>query len=144
MIPAPRHHRGTTLVEILMVVTIMGTILTAGVPRLGRAFEGGRADLAAGTLRGLWNAERMYWLEHRFYTADIDELIGHKFIDADVKSASDPFTYSLLLADEESFSCQAVRNGSGLWSGALSLDESGVITGQIEDGNGGIVTPYQD
>lgn len=143
MIRPHDHQRGTSLAELLCVVVIMGVVLLAGVPRLGTAFEAARADEAGGALRGLWNAQRMHWLEARTYTSDIDVLIASGFIDAPVKTATEPFAYSITAADAESFDAQAVRTGSDLWTGTLSIDETGDITGQIEDGNGGIVSPYQ-
>jgi type II secretory pathway pseudopilin PulG len=140
---APRQ-RGTTLAEILVVVAVMGLVFSAGVPRLSAGFETGRADLAAGALRGLWNAERMYWLEYRTYTSDIDALIDHKFIDQAVKNATEPYTFSITAAAEETFTIEAERIGSGNWSGTLTIDQDGLIAGEIDDGAGKTLKPYQE
>jgi type IV pilus assembly protein PilE len=146
--PSPKtrtlRQRGTTLAEILMVVTIMGLVFSAGVPRLSAGFETGRADLAAGALRGLWNAERMYWLEYRTYTSDIDALIGHKFIDQALKNATEPYTFTITAAAEETFTIEAERIGSETWSGTLSIDQDGLVTGEIDDGAGMTLKPYQE
>lgn len=129
--------------EILCVVAVMGTMFGAGVPHMYSAFEGARTDEAGGVLRGLWNAERMYWLEQRTFTDDIDALIAYGFIDAAVKNATTPFAYAIVAADATSFSVEATRTGSDTWAGTLTIDESSVITGEIEDEHGEVVQPYQ-
>jgi type II secretory pathway pseudopilin PulG len=129
--------------ELLCVVAVMGIVFTAGVPRLAVGFENARTDEAGAMLRSLWNAERMYWLEHRTFTADIDALIGPGFLDQAVKVASDPFSYEITSADDEGFTAQATRAGSASWTGTLQIDESGAITGEIEDEHGDSVQPYQ-
>jgi len=51
------------------------------------------------------------------------------------------FTYSLLNGDASGFAVQAQRAGSQEWSGTLVLDETGTLSGQIQDGKGHHVVP---
>lgn len=139
----PRSDRGATLVEILMVVLVMGIVAVMGVPRLGTAFEGARVDEAGAVLRSIWNAQRSYHIEHREYAVDLDLLVTDRLLDGVVLTASAPFAFALTAAGAESFTVEATRAGSDVWSGSLAIDESGDITGQIEDGDGASVEPYQ-
>ena len=71
---SPSVSRGFSLVEVMVVLTILGILIAMAVPRYTRAIEQSRADIAAANLRAIWSAERLYWLENRVYTADLNRL----------------------------------------------------------------------
>ena len=57
-----------------MVFIIMGVMIGLAMPRFSRSLESARADVAGANLRAIWTAERIYWLDNRTYTADLDLL----------------------------------------------------------------------
>jgi prepilin-type N-terminal cleavage/methylation domain-containing protein len=64
--------RGFTLVELMIVLTVIGIMATMCVPTFQRAIEQSKIDIAAANLRAIWAAERLYWLEYHSYTLDSD------------------------------------------------------------------------
>ena len=60
---ATRTRRGYTLLELMIVVTIMGVLIAMPAPMFGRAIEQPKLDVAASNLRSIWAAERFYYLE---------------------------------------------------------------------------------
>jgi prepilin-type N-terminal cleavage/methylation domain-containing protein len=76
-----RRRRGYTLIEVVVVLTIMGVLLTISAPSFHRALEESRADAATAALRSIWSAERLYWLEYRTYTSDMTALAGLGLVD---------------------------------------------------------------
>jgi len=136
--------RGSTLFELLLVVVIMGIVFTAAVPRSAVAFEEARVDGAAATLRSIWSAQRLHWLERHSYAASLGDLSSLLLIEPGVASETKPFDYAITTADATTFTAQATRSGSTWWSGSLAVDETSAITGTITDGDGRDVVPSQD
>ena len=63
--------RGYTLVEMMIVLVVMGVMISFGIPQFSRALEQSRADVAGANLRAIWTAERIYWLDNRTYTTNL-------------------------------------------------------------------------
>ena len=118
--------------EVMIVLTIMGVLIAMSVPRFQRALEQSRADLAGANLRAIWSAERFYWLDNHSYSSDLNELKALGLIDPSVVAATTVYVYSVAAADSNSFNATATRAGSSLWSGALSVDQTGTFAGTIE------------
>lgn len=127
-----------------MVAAVLGVLTGFGIPRVALAAEQSRVDGAAATLRSVWHAQRMHWIEEGRYAADFPELETLRLIEGGVDAASEPFTYSFTLGLDQSFTVQAVRQGSSVWSGTLTIDESGAIGGTISDGGSDVISPTVD
>jgi len=126
---AARQARGVTLVEVLLVLVVLGVLLGMAWPRFGRAGEQARVDEAASRLRSLWLAQRMHHLETGAFAGDLAGLEALRLIDRAPGDETEPFGVTLTSAGPDDFDAQAQRAGSVEWSGALLLDESGVIGG---------------
>ena len=139
-----RARAGASLVEILMVLVVLGLVAGMALPRFAVASEEARADAATAVLRSIWLAERMHWLEHRGFSDDLDALVASKLIEGATASATTPFAYDIVSATAGSFTAEAVRTGSTSWSGTLSIDETGVVSGTLTGPGGRSVTPVAD
>ena len=67
--------RGYTLVEMMIVLVVMSVMISLALPRFSRSLESARADVAGANLRAIWTAERIYWLDNRTYTANLNVLV---------------------------------------------------------------------
>ena len=137
----PRRMAGTSLAELLIVMAITGVVFSLGIPRAQNAFETARVDHAGATLRSIWSAQRMHWLEARSYAETIEDLAEVDLIEPKLSVVKQPFEYEILAADDGSFVARAVRNGSTFHRGELRIDATGAITGRIEDGDGRVFSP---
>lgn len=127
--------RGFTLIELTVVLTIATLIVVAAVPRFRVAMETTRVDMCAGRLYSIWNAQRIYFLEQQTYASSLQDLVDAGALDAAVADATDPFSYALLSAGDAAFTVDATRAGT-LWSGTLSINELGAVTGYVGDTEG--------
>lgn len=136
---------GFTLVEACIAMVIICLLVTMATPIYSRAIEQARVDGAAGNLRVIWSAQRIYWLEHRTFATDLADLEAMDLVDRRlVTSASKPdasFIYLIVLASDDTFTAIARRSSSNTWVGQLVLDESGEITGVISSPGGPVITP---
>jgi type II secretory pathway pseudopilin PulG len=122
----------------------MGVLIAVGIPTFGRAVEQSRADLAAANLRAVWSAERLYWLENNTYTTDLSALQALGLLDPTVVTAATVYVYQVPSADAASFTATATRTGSRQWTGTLSMDQSGTLSGSIQaSGQPTIVPAFQ-
>ncbi|GJM22069.1 MAG: hypothetical protein DHS20C15_19840 [Planctomycetota bacterium] len=137
-------QRGTSLLEVMLVVIVLGIVIGAGAPRASLAAEEARVDGAAATLRSLWHAQRLFRLEAGVYSRETSELEEQRLIDTAVFAAQQPFVYRLVDPDDDSFEFEAERVGSSVWSGVLSIDSDGVISGRVLRGGGDEITPMHD
>lgn len=137
--PAPRA--GFTLAEVMVVAVIIGILAAIAVPSYRRSIEQARADLAAANLRSLWAAERLYYLEHRTYTASPADLVTLGALDGEVLSADPSYAYQITSAGDAGFTAEATRAGSAVFTGSLAIDEGGVVIGSIANAGGPAVAP---
>ena len=96
--------------------------------------EQSRADIAAANLRAIWIAQRLFWLEYRSYSEDLSELETLDLIDPSLISNAEPYACQIDYADATTFIASAIRTGSERWSGELTINQDGVLQGQILDG----------
>ena len=136
-----RATRGTSLVELLIVVSLLGLLAQSAVPGFRLAFETRRVDEAESMLQCLWKAERMHWLEHGHFTKDMQDLVAQRLLDRAALVRTGPFRYVVLQADSHGFAAEAVRIGSAQWNGSLTINETGVIDGAIAGQGGAHVAP---
>jgi type IV pilus assembly protein PilE len=123
-------RRGWSLVEVVVALTVVSVLITFAAPSFRRTMEQSRADIAAANLRAIWSAQRLYWLDYRTYTNDLTELEALGLLDPTLGSATN-YLYAITAADSASFTATATRTGSSVWSGVLSIDETGAVTGVI-------------
>ena len=136
-----RAQAGITLAETMIVVIVLGLVTTMAWPRFDMACEATRAEDASAVMRSVWLAQRMHWLEHGSFAPTLQDLSDEHLLDKVVPALAQPFKYSLLNGQMPGFAVQAQRAGSQEWSGVLVLDETGTLTGQIQDGKGHHVVP---
>ena len=127
-------QRGTTVVEVTLVVLVLGVLASMAWPRFAVAGEQARVDQAAAELRSVWVGQRLHWLETGEFAASLATLRAERLLDKAVGAATTPFHCEILHGDEAGFDARAVRAGSTAWTGELLLDEEGVITGTTSHG----------
>lgn len=140
----PHRRRGLSLVELLVCVTLIGIMTSMAVPSFRRAVDQSRADIATANLRAIWSAERCYWLEYRCYTSDLNLLRSLGLLDPTIVTASTNYVYDISAADTSAFTATATRTGGTRWTGAFSIDETGVVSGSVSaSGEPTIVPGFQ-
>jgi prepilin-type N-terminal cleavage/methylation domain-containing protein len=130
--PPPIPHNGFSLVEVMIVLTMIGILTALAVPGYRRAMEQSRADIAGANLRAIWSAQRLYWIEFRTYAADVAPLQAAGLLDPLLVASAEPYGYAVQSADSNTFTAVAIRSGSGLWNGQFTIDESGQISGGVQ------------
>jgi prepilin-type N-terminal cleavage/methylation domain-containing protein len=135
---------GFSLAEVMVVLVVIGVLVSIAVPRYDRAVEQSRADIAAANLRAIWSAERMYWLQNHTYIGDLSALCTLGLLDPSIVVVTNGFAYAVPAADGDSFTATAARSGPTQWTGTLTIDDTGAISGVIHaDGNRDITPAFQ-
>ena len=125
------HPRGVSLMEVMLVLTVIGILISMSAPSFSRSMEQSRADIAGANLRAIWSAERVYWLEYRTYTSNLSELDSLGLLDPTIVSGTSRYVYAIPSADASSFTAAATRTGSSRWTGQFTISEGGVLSGAI-------------
>ena len=143
--PRPRWRSGFTLVEACIAMTILCLLVTLSAPVYLRAMEQAALDNAAGNLRTIWSAQRVYWLEHRTYASSLGELSALDLIDpslaASPPASSAKFVYQVSFASSEGFEVRASRVNSTRWRGQLSMNQAGLLEGQVTGPENQVLVP---
>ncbi len=135
-------RRGFTLVELSIAIVIIGVLVSLVVPSFVRVAEQNRVDAASQYLRSIWSAERIYWLENRTFTSSLSDLQTLGLIDTKIAAGNDGyFNYSITGADASTFTVNATRAGSSVWTGTLSVSQAGDLTGFVGNPSGVVLTP---
>lgn len=144
MAASRRGQAGFTLLELLIVMTLAGLLVTAALPGAEKVTEASHVDAGAAGLRSLWSAQRMYWLEHREYATTLRKLELAGLIDTALRKQTEPFTFAIDAAGTGTFAASAERAGSSVWDGLLSIDQGGVVSGSVRDTGGTyVITPVE-
>ena len=122
---------GVSLLEVMVVLTVVGILLSASAPSFLRSIEQTHADMSGANLRAIWNAQRLYWLENRTYANSLSVLESTDLLDPAIVSGAPRYNYSITFADASGFTAAATRIGSGHWSGQFVISENGQITGTV-------------
>ena len=69
-----KRSLGFTLVEILVVLTIVAGLTAVALPRYFQTLERFRAKEAESTLKALYGAEKRFFIENSAYTSDATQL----------------------------------------------------------------------
>ena len=143
---APRGRGAYTLIEVMVVLTLMGVMIAMAAPSFRRAVEKANADIAVANLRAIWAAQRVYWIANRTYAADLPTLVGQDLVGPEVMSSSWPFHYALNPSGDTSFTVTALRSAPHTYTGQFTIDETGAITGSLtnpSDSTEPAITPPQ-
>lgn len=128
---------GYSLVETLVTLVIMSVLAAMGVPRFQQSIEQAKANVAAGNLRSVWAAERLYWLENRSYAPDLATLEAAHLIDSTLATATAPYSYQVSVSpDGTSFTATATRSGTSYWSGSFTIAIDGSFSGSVQSSGG--------
>jgi prepilin-type N-terminal cleavage/methylation domain-containing protein len=124
-----RTRRGYTLLELMIVVTIMGVLIAVPAPMFGRALEQPKLDVAASNIRSIWAAERFYYLETGRYGALSDlaaDSLASDLVDPTILNGTAFYSYTVVPStDGQSFLATAVRPASSACSGTVTIDQAG-------------------
>jgi prepilin-type N-terminal cleavage/methylation domain-containing protein len=134
---SPRS-RGYTLIELMMVVTILGILIAIPAPMFARAVEQPKLDVATANLRSIWAAERFYFLENGRY-GSLSELsaatlangapnLANDLIDPSILAGSTFYSYTVSTPDGQSFVATATRPSSAQCFGTVTIDQTGNLT----------------
>lgn len=132
---------GFTLVELMIVLTIMTVMMSLSAPSFHRTMQQSHLDTAATTLRTLWTAERIYWLENRTFTADLNELQALDLTDSNMLAPLNGYSFAINSATGDEFNATATLRATGKWSGQLAVTEEGGVTGTIQAAGEQDLTP---
>ena len=136
--------KGFTLVELLLVVTILGILAAIAMPKLFPQTEKARVAEAIAILQSIRQGEEAYFLERNVYCDPNAAAggceggwngLGMEDPDAnDTVTAPGFFNYSVPNADGAGFTAQAERTGLSVGSGnyattTITLDETGAYGG---------------
>lgn len=122
----PATRNGFTLVELMIVLTIVAVLAAMSIPTFSRAIEQSRADIAAANLRAIWSAERLYWLEYHDYTtaSHLPTLRDLGLLDAAVASSSGCAGYTYSVSDSLPFEATATSQQGSI---TITIDENGEL-----------------
>lgn len=85
----PRHPRGFTLVELLVVLAIVALLASIAAPRYVRSLEVGRENTLRSTLVVLRDAIDQFAADRGRYPDTLDELVQQRYLR---HAPEDPFT----------------------------------------------------
>jgi Tfp pilus assembly protein PilE len=143
-ISKPALRGGTSILEVIIVLTIIAILASMSVPSFYKGLEQSRANMAGAKLRAIWSAERMYWLEYRTYTTDLSSLQGMGLLDPTIVSGQGFYTYQISYADSNTFSATAARAMNSRWNGSFTIDDTGTVSGALQaSGEQNIVPGFQ-
>ena len=135
------RRRGNTLMEVMVVSTIMGILMVVPVPHFSKAIEQSKLDVAFGNLRSIWSAQRYYFLEHGTY-ATLDQLAdpqGAALLEPSVNADTSAYAYSIEMPDDRlSFTAYATAKAlpKTRCSGSMTIDQSGTPRSNVLYGAG--------
>ena len=129
VIHAPSRS-AATLLELIIVMTILGVLLSFGIPSFQLALEQSRAQVASANLEAIWSAQRLYWLANRTYASDLAALQSAGTLDPSLGNQTF-FSYEISSADANTFVATATRASNAKWNGTFTIDQSGTLSGVL-------------
>jgi type IV pilus assembly protein PilE len=131
-----RGRRGISLIETMVVVSIIGILASIGVPRFELALEQSKANIAQANLRAIWMGQRAYWLQNNAFAPDLATLRASNLLDSGIVddtgeavSSSPSLAYVYMISQfdssSSSFTASARRVNSACSQGALTIDQDG-------------------
>jgi prepilin-type N-terminal cleavage/methylation domain-containing protein len=151
MVRKLRRGRGVTLIETMVVVTIIGILASMGVPRFEQAIEQSKANIAAANLRAIWTGQRAYWLQNNKFSPDLATLRAANLLDPGIEddnggsttSDGTAYVYTISQSGGSAFQATARRVNNSGSQGTLTIDQNGDGSGTVQmDLSGGVtITP---
>ena len=139
------NKKGFSLIELIVAMSVFGVLLHYAVPRFRNAFEQARVNLAAANLQAVWTAQRLYWAENGAFSSDLTTLSDAGLLDpAFITMAANPdarFAFGIDSSSSTTFSASAARQNSTSWSGSVSIDQDGIVTGSVDNADGTSIEP---
>lgn len=147
---------GFTLIELVISVTIIGIIAAYGLPRFQKSMEQSRVDMATANMETIWTAQRLFMAQQNKFTGNMDDLAP--FLDQGfILASSNPanaFVYIASAPTETTFEITAIRQKynemnnptqkNNNWSGTITLDSSGTLTGFVFSKDGSLTVYPSD
>lgn len=125
-----KKAKGFTILELMTVVTVMAVLISYGVPQFQKSMEQSRVDLAAANLQSIWTAQRLYRAQHDVFAdgvSSLNDFLDVSFVNT-ISDTNNPFLYSTALTGT-GFDALAVRHKSTYWTGTLTINETGQLSG---------------
>jgi prepilin-type N-terminal cleavage/methylation domain-containing protein len=155
---------GFSLVELVVVLTIIAVMATISVPHFQRTIGRSRTDIAGANLRAIWSAQRLFWLENQTYASNLTQLQKLGLLDPVLKTAEPPnppptgqywdlyFWYSLTAAGADpsnpnnppftTFTASVKASLYTGWTSNLAIDNTGTFSGSVTPaGSSETITP---
>jgi prepilin-type N-terminal cleavage/methylation domain-containing protein len=141
--PRPAHMRrqGSSLIEMIITILVLGVLLSMGIPQFAQSLEQSRANVAGADLRAIWSAQRLYWLENRTYSPDLNTLLSANLIDPSLTTATTPYTYAVSNSSSSTFTATATRTGSSTWTGSYTIIQDGTFSGTVQSSSSATIVP---
>ena len=131
---SPPRRRGFTLLEVVIVMTIMGVLIAIPTPIFLRAVEQSKLDIATANLRSIWSAQRLYRMENGRY-GSLSELApggDQNLLDPTILSASTFYGYTIVTSsDGQTFVATAQHPVTSQCNGTITIDDSGTLSCNI-------------
>ncbi len=127
-----KKEQGFSLIELLVVVTIIGVIAAIAIPNLRKARQHAESGSAIQSLRMITTAEHLYQRKYKRYGTLLD-LVPEGTIDSNIGSGSKSnyaFVLTLIPAAgsrAEGFTCTATPQNYPASSDHFFVDETAVI-----------------
>jgi type IV pilus assembly protein PilE len=102
-----KEREGFSLLELLIVITLIGILAGIAIIRYGPALESARRAEAYAVLTEIVTAEKRYYLDNNSYTTTITDLDSF-----DAVPASANFTFSVPSADASTGYAEAARSSA--------------------------------
>jgi prepilin-type N-terminal cleavage/methylation domain-containing protein len=145
MRPATDHtpiaaRRGYTLVEIVVVLTIMGVLIALPAPYFVRAVEQAKLDVAGGNLRAIWAAERLYFLQSGRFglltNLGSNPPASTDLIDGTIVAGTTFYAYSISVStDGQSFTATATHPAGSQCAGSITINQAGTLVSSVTYGS---------
>ena len=97
-----KRFHGFSLMEVMIVVVIIGTLAALAYPNLEKYLKRARQTEAKTNLSAIYTAQKIYYTLHQSYADDINEL--------DLSLAQGLYTYTIQEASTSTFKAQAEGN----------------------------------
>lgn len=125
------NRHGFTLVEIMIVIAIVITLITIGVPNILRSRVTANEAAAIGNLKALNNALQMYHINNENYASGLSDLASGDtpYLEPSLASGrKQGYQFNYTLIDPDHFTINADSTNTGLLRGRyFYMDESGSI-----------------